>query len=66
MPAGLAICAKPVCNLQAGGSEYLPVAEIQAGRTYQKAGKIWRIAEAPGCGYEEPIATKLENEFAEL
>jgi transcriptional regulator with XRE-family HTH domain/predicted transcriptional regulator len=49
------------CGLSAS---YL--AEIEAGKKYPKAEKVWRIAEALGCTYDELISTKLGNEFSEL
>jgi hypothetical protein len=39
------------CNLRAGSSEYQ---------------KIWQIAEARGCSYDELISTRLGHEFTEL
>lgn len=42
------------------------LAEMEAGRKYPKAEKIWKIAEALGCTYDELISTRLGNEFREL
>ena len=42
------------------------LAEIEAGKKYPKAEKIWQIAEALGCTYDELVSTSLGHEFTEL
>ncbi len=49
------------CGLSAS---YL--AEIEAGKKYPKVGKIWQIAEALGCSFDDLVSTRLGHEFSEL
>ncbi len=42
------------------------LAEIEAGKKHPKAEKVWQIAEALGCSYDELISTRLGHEFTEL
>src|SRR5512140_3613794 len=42
------------------------LAEIEAGRKHPKPEKIWQLAPALECSYDDLVSTRLGNDFTEL